>query len=187
MTYHHRLFPGPWSIGAAVLVVVVALALNGEVRRPDDSRIVTGSNSESRTSSAVSIDGILRGTEDPAQDLALHSTAPPAGDGETLESVRAYTLAGRTLFTATYSYEVGGKIQQFSRIPGSPESVKSEEYLDFLLQYESSLDPMVGYGSAVPTGVETLAVDGIQVRFRKYRLELPEWGEVIYWVGQPTP
>ena len=112
-----------------------------------------------------------------------------AAGQEHLTAVIGWTVKGNTYFESTYEYFGEDRIHSVSRVVETPDFLPDREHLAFLAQHEKTFLTKVIGGEADTLAPKKQFVAGILVEFDRWRLNSPEWGEVIYWKGHfsPTP
>lgn len=115
-----------------------------------------------------------------------------AGEGE-LKSVEGLTIDGRTRLIGTFTIQtvVGGERQVREDIskpfPVMDQLAYMQTALRFKLKYRNEVRRMIADGSARYLGTAELMLEGRVVSCDRWRLDLPEFGIVIYWSGAPPP
>jgi hypothetical protein len=109
-----------------------------------------------------------------------------AAGQEELFSVTGWTVCGKTIFMAEYRYDIEGEYRTASRLADHPLSTLTEQHLDFLGDKGALFEEMVETGQAIYLGAEDAFVNGVPIRFRRWRAEFSSWGQVIFWKGLPA-
>ncbi len=106
-----------------------------------------------------------------------------AAGQEHLIAVIGWTVKGNTYFETTYEYFSKDRIHTVSRVVENPDFQPDREHLAFLTQHEKTFLTKVTGGEADTLAPKKQFIAGILVEFDRWRLNIPEWGEVIYWKG----
>jgi len=114
---------------------------------------------------------------------ALHGESA-SGTGE-LVSIEGFTFLGRTELTRSDRYIIDGD----SVLVEAPLNEQPKEYLlkklDFVIDWYDLVVSEAESGELEELPMEIREYPDAAVRFRKWFRNVPGWGDVIYWYGEP--
>ena len=103
----------------------------------------------------------------------------------TILNVRGWTIMGHTMFFVEYETQIADKAVRYNYIPSFIDGEMARTFFQF---FESDRDPFlnrVQSGEATVVGRAVAVVSGKEIQFVQYSGSHPQWGEIVYWLGEP--
>ena len=149
-----------------------------ETIRPENSQPVMIKNFE-----GVGINVL---PEDSKTDISEMVQQRAAGEA-VLRRVEGWRIEGKTKWYLTQPYRIEGEEKETSSDPVEPRTELTAEIARFILGEWNGFKQKIASGDLEPTGTQTVTLDGVMCTVLTYEFLSENAGEVIYYLGGPTP